>query len=151
MVSKEGNINTIDCQTLWSNSFPIIYQVLEKAARTKRKSRRKHRRRRPHKKPVEVKARDGSKDQIFQVNVQVSNFIEEPEEVIYYEESFPGEFDDGVVVDYEETSAFDEQVQGSFYGHLSFSPHFIELLLVIGETRFQADHPGVYLRKILRR
>ena len=39
----------------------------------------------------------------------MSNFIEEPEEVVYYEESFPGEFDDGVVVDYEETS-FDEQV-----------------------------------------
>ena len=41
--------------------------------------------------------------------IQVSNFIEEPEEVVYYEESFPGEFDDAVVVDYEETS-FDEQV-----------------------------------------
>ena len=42
--------------------------------------------------------------------IQVSNFIEDPaEEVVYYEESFPGEFDDAVVVDYEETS-FDEQV-----------------------------------------
>ena len=42
-------------------------------------------------------------------SVQVSNFIEEPEEIVYYEESFPGEFDDAVVVDYEETP-FDEQV-----------------------------------------
>ena len=58
-------------------------------------------------------------DQITKVSFQVSNFIEEPEEVIYYEESFPGEFDDGVLVDYEETS-FDEQVQGSFFSHLSF-------------------------------
>ena len=48
-------------------------------------------------------------DQKTKANVQVSNFIEEPEEVVYYEESFPGEFDDGVVVDYEEAS-FDEQV-----------------------------------------
>ena len=40
---------------------------------------------------------------------QVSNFIEEPEEIVYYEESFPGEFNDAVVVDYEETP-FAEQV-----------------------------------------
>ena len=90
------------------------------------------------------------KDQMTKVTIQVSNFIEEPEEVVYYEESFPGEFDDGVVVDYEETS-FDEEVQGSFFGHLSLLPHFIELLLVIGEARFQTDHPGVHVRKILRR
>ena len=76
------------------------------------------------------------------VVVQVSNFIEEPEEVFYYEESFPGEFDDGVVVDYEDTSDFDEQVRNSFFLVISpFSPHFIELLLVIGEARFQTDHP----------
>ena len=90
-------------------------------------------------------------DQMTKVSFQVSNFIEEPEEVVYYEESFPGEFDDGVIIEYEETSAFDEQVQGSFFGHLSLSPHFIELLLVIGEARFQAGHPGVHFRKILRR
>ena len=49
-------------------------------------------------------------DQITKAHIiQLSNFIEEPEEVVYYEESFPGEFDDGVVVDYEEAS-FDEQV-----------------------------------------
>merc|ERR1719458_842102 len=66
--------NTVNCK-----------EALEKAAR--RKSRRKHRRRRPHKKPVEV-----------------SNFIEEPEEVVYYEESFPGEYDDAVVVVYYEES-----------------------------------------------
>ena len=49
-----------------------------------------------------------------EVTIQVSNFIEEPEEVVYYEESFPGEFDDAVVVDYEETS-FDEQVRNSLF------------------------------------
>merc|ERR1719458_2038384 len=75
-VSAIGHIvgNTVNCK-----------EALEKAAR--RKSRRKHRRRRPHKKPVEV-----------------SNFIEEPEEVVYYEESFPGEYDDAVVVVYYEES-----------------------------------------------
>ena len=88
-------------------------------------------------------------DQITEDNIKVSNFIEEPEEVVYYEESFPGEFDDAVVVDYEETS-FDEQVQSSFFGHLSFLP-LSELLLVIGEARFQTNHPRVHVRKILRR
>ena len=77
----------------------------------------------------------------------MSNFIEE--EVVYYEESFPGEFDDGVVVDYEEIP-FDEQVPSLlllFGKFVSFS----EFLLILGEARFQPDHPRVHLRKILRR
>ena len=71
-------------------------------------------------------------DQITkEVTIQVSNFIEEPEEVVYYEESFPGEFDDAVVVDYEETS-FDEQVPNSlFVIFTSFVLPNSEFLLVI--------------------
>ena len=60
----------------------------------------------------------------------MSNFIEEPEEVVYYEESFPGEFDDAVVVDYEETS-FDEQVPSSLFSISLFSKPNSEFLLVI--------------------
>ena len=77
--------------------------------------------------------------------LKVSNFIEE--EVVYYEESFPGEFDDGVVVDYEEIP-FDEQVPSPL---LLFVNFFSEFLLIIGEARFQPDHPGVHLRKVFRR
>ena len=82
--------------------------------------------------------------------LKVSNFIEE--EVVYYEESFPGEFDDGVVVDYEEIS-FDEQVSTLPSLLLLFDKfvQFSEFLLIIGEARFQPDHPRVHLRKIPRR
>ena len=101
-------------------------QVLEQAARTKRKSRRKRRRRkRPHKKPVEVVSINDESQKNKSQYLKVSNFIEE--EVVYYEESFPGEFDDGVVVDYEEIP-FDEQVPSLlllFFKFLLFS----ELLL----------------------
>ena len=62
--------------------------------------------------------------------IQVSNFIEEPEEVVYYEESFPGEFDDAVVVDYEETS-FDEQVRILYLSFLLLFKPNSEFLLVI--------------------
>ena len=110
--------NTVNCKEViaernqLNNCVNKIYrQGLEKVARTKRKSRRKHkRRRRPHKKPVEVQILKFKCSRwIRDYDIQVSNFIEEPEEVVYYEESFPSEFDDGVVIDYEEAS-FDEQV-----------------------------------------
>ena len=65
-----------------------------------------------------------------EVTIQVSNFIEEPEEVVYYEESFPGEFDDAVVVDYEETS-FDEQVRILYLSFLLLFKPNSEFLLVI--------------------